>query len=53
MVFLLQANREEQTSDEREPLAADREVRRSAVLSEWERTCTPPQSEEVCLHFYL
>ena len=25
------------------------EAKRSAVLIEWGRTCSPPQSEEVCL----
>ena len=34
---------------ERERLAAEREARRSALLTEWERTCSPPQSEQVCL----
>ena len=29
------------------------EGRISAVLTEWERTCLPPQSEEVCLHNIL
>ena len=29
-------------------LAAEKEVRRSAVLTEWERTCLPPQNKEVC-----
>ena len=27
---------------------AEEEVRRSAVLIEWERTRSPPQSEQVC-----
>ena len=35
--------------DERVRLAVEEEVQRSAVLTEWERTCSPPQSEEVCL----
>ena len=35
--------------DERVRLAVEEEVRRSAVLTEWERTWSPPQSEEVCL----
>ena len=29
--------------------AAVNESWRSDVLTEWERTCSPPQSEEVCL----
>ena len=29
-------------------MAAEEEVRRSAVLTEWERTCSPPQNKEVC-----
>ena len=35
--------------DERVRLAVEEEVRRSAMLTEWERTLSPPQSEEVCL----
>ena len=34
--------------EEWEQLAAEEEVRRSAVLTEWERTCSPPQNKEVC-----
>ena len=62
-VSLIQANKEECESreeaeserlkakqrDERVRLAVEEEVRRSAVLTEWERTWLPPQSEEVCL----
>ena len=29
-------------------LAAEEEVRRSAMVTEWERTCSPPQNKEVC-----
>ena len=39
--------------DERVRLAVEEEVRRSAVLTEWERTWSPPQSEEVCLLLLL
>ena len=53
---MLQTNRKENESREeaeweaeRERLAAERKDRRSAVLTEWERTCSPPQSEQVCL----
>ena len=35
--------------DERVRLAVEEEVRRSEVLTEWERTLSPPQSGEVCL----
>ena len=33
---------------ERERLVAEQKAKRSAVLTEWERTWSPPQSEEVC-----
>ena len=49
---MLQTHKEERESGEeaeRERLAAEKEARRSAVLTEWERTCSPPQSEQVCL----
>ena len=62
-VSLMQANKDEcesqekaererlldQRREERERLAIEEEARRSVVLTEWERTCLPPQSEEVCL----
>ena len=35
--------------NERVRLAVEEEVRRTTVLTEWERTWSPPQSEEVCL----
>ena len=38
-----------QRRDEIEKLVAEEKAKRSAVLIEWERTCSPPQSEEVCL----
>ena len=41
----MQANREEPKSCE----MVKEELWRSDVLTEWERTCSPPQSEEVCL----
>ena len=47
----LQVNKEECESRkkvERERLVAEQKSRRSAVLTEWERTWSPPQSEEVC-----
>ena len=37
---------------ERVRLTVEEEVWKSAVLTEWERTCSPPQSEEVCLNCY-
>ena len=42
----MQANKDKCESQEK----AEREsFMRSVVLTEWERTCSPPQSEEVCL----
>ena len=63
LVSLIQVNKDERESrekaererleaqqrDEIEKLAAEEKGKRSAVLIEWERTCSPPQSEEVCL----
>ena len=43
LVSIMQLGREEW-----ERLAAEEEVRRSAVLTEWERTCSLPQNKEVC-----
>ena len=51
-VSLMQANKNERESHEeaeRERLATEEEARRSAVLTEWERICSPPQNIEVCL----
>ena len=51
---MLQTNKDKRKSREkakRERLAAEKEARRSAVLTEWERTCSPPQSEQVLLTF--
>ena len=64
LVCLIQVNKDERESrekaererlqaqqrDEIEKMAvAEEEAKRSVVLIEWERTCSPPQSEEVCL----
>ena len=61
---LMQANREERESleeAERERLAAEEEVWKSEVLTEWERTCSTPQNKvkrfvarlHVTLYFFL
>ena len=63
LVSLIQVNKDERESREKaererlytqwrdgiDKLAVERKAKRSAVLIEWERTCSPPQSEEVCL----
>ena len=67
LVSLIQVNKDEREShekdegerlqaqqrDEIEKLAAKEKAKRSAVLIEWERTCSPPQSEEVCFVYTL
>ena len=45
-----EAEREAKSVAERERLAAEEEAVRSAVLTKWERTGSPPQSEQVCLY---
>ena len=40
---------DQQETSEDKYKAQQRDDKRSAVLIEWERTCSPPQSEEVCL----
>ena len=48
----MQASKDERMSQEkaeRERLAVEKKARRSAVLTEWERTCSPFQNEEVGL----
>ena len=63
LVSLIQVNKDERESREKaeterlqvqqryeiEKLAAKEKAKRSAVLIEWKRTCSPPQGEEVCL----
>ena len=50
LVSIMQLERSGRWSrrEEWEWLAAEEEVRRSAVLIEWERTCSLPQNKEVC-----